>query len=98
MYDLPADVWVITIAGPARPGNRKEADVETCDKCGPGTEAHVSFMTPQGPIAFCRHHARKFAAALRAYPSTPVGRAPGAWPAFGTRVKPTWRGVMWRPA
>ncbi len=70
--------------------------METCDKCGPGTEAHVSFMTPQGPIIFCRHHARKFAAALRAYPSTPVASATacGARPASGTKAKPAWRGVM----
>lgn len=72
--------------------------METCDKCGPGTEAHVSFMTPQGPIIFCRHHARKFATALRAYPSTQVGSASRARPAVGKRVKPAWRGVMWRNA
>ena len=72
--------------------------METCDKCGPGTDAHVSFMTPQGPIIFCRHHARKFATALRAYPSTPVGSASGRRQASGARLKPAWRGVMWRPA
>jgi hypothetical protein len=71
--------------------------METCDKCGPGTEAHMSFMTPQGPIILCRHHARKFATALRAYPSMPVSSASGARPALGTKVKPAWRGVMWRP-
>jgi hypothetical protein len=71
--------------------------VESCDKCGPGTEAHVSFITPQGPITFCRHHAREFATALRAYPSALVGSDAEARTAFGTRVKPAWRGVMWRP-
>jgi hypothetical protein len=75
--------------------------VETCDKCGPGTEAHVSFMTPKGPIILCRHHARKFAAALRAYPSAPVEGASGARPSSGTKsgtkARPGWRGVMWPP-
>jgi hypothetical protein len=71
--------------------------VEICDKCGSGTEAHVSFMTPQGPITLCRHHAREFATALRAYPSTQVGNDSGTRPAVGTRIKPAWRGVMWRP-
>lgn len=71
--------------------------METCDKCGPGTEAHVSFMTPQGPITFCRHHARKFATALRAYPSMPVCSASEARPAPAARAKPAWRGVMWPP-
>jgi len=72
--------------------------METCDKCGPGTEAHVSFMTSQGPITLCHHHARKFAPTLRAYPSTPVGGASEVWPASGMRPRPAWRGVMWRPA
>ena len=71
--------------------------METCDKCGPGTEAHVSFMTPQGPITFCCHHARTFATAQRAYPSTAVGSDAGARAASATRAKPAWRGVMWRP-
>ncbi len=71
--------------------------MEICDKCGPGTEAHVSFMTPQGPITFCRHHARTLAPALRAYPSALVGSDAAARTASGTRAKPAWRGVMWRP-
>jgi hypothetical protein len=72
--------------------------METCDKCGPGTEAQVSFMTPEGPIILCRHHARKFATALRAYPSAPVVRASGPRPSSGTKPRPAWRGVMWPPA
>jgi len=72
--------------------------VETCDKCGPGTEAHVSFMTPKGQIILCRHHARKFAETLRAYPSASVGAASGARPSSGTKASPAWRGVMWPPA
>jgi hypothetical protein len=35
-------------------------------------------MTPNGPIILCRHHARKFATTLRAYPSAPAGGARGA--------------------
>ncbi len=76
--------------------------METCDKCGPGTEAHVSFMTPKGPIILCRHHARKFAATLSAYPSAPVSDASGVPPSSGTKSGtepgPVWRGVMWPPA
>lgn len=72
--------------------------METCDKCGPGTEAHVSFMTPQGPITLCRHHAREFSPALGAYPSTPVGSASGARPVSEGTLRPAWRGVMWPPA
>ena len=71
--------------------------METCDKCGPGTEAHVCFMTPQGPITFCRHHARTFATGLRAYPSALVGSDAGARTAPSAKVTPAWRGVMWRP-
>ena len=71
--------------------------MEICDKCGPGTQAQVSFMTPQGPITFCRHHAREFAADLRPYPSTLVSSDAGPRTASSTRAKPAWRGVMWRP-
>jgi hypothetical protein len=35
--------------------------------------------------------------ALRAYPSAPVGNTSGARLASGTRGKPAWRGLMWRP-
>lgn len=71
--------------------------MEICDKCGPGTQAHVSFMTPHGPITFCRHHAREYASALRTYPSALVGGDAGALTSSGMRAKPAWRGVMWRP-
>ena len=71
--------------------------MEICDKCGPGTEAQVSFMTPRGPITLCRHHARTLATALRTYPSALVSSDAGARTASGTRTKPAWRGVMWRP-
>jgi hypothetical protein len=27
--------------------------METCDACGPGTEALFSFLAPQGPLTFC---------------------------------------------
>jgi hypothetical protein len=71
--------------------------MEICDKCGPGTEAHVSFMTPQGAITLCHHHARKFGTALRAYPSALMGGDVGVRTASGTRARPAWRGVMWPP-
>jgi hypothetical protein len=54
-------------------------------------------MTPQGPITFCCHHARKFATALRAYPSTAVGSEMRARH-LRYEDKAAWRGVMWRPS
>jgi hypothetical protein len=54
----------------------------------------MSFMTPQGPITFCRHHAGEFAPDLRAYPSALVGSDAAARTASGTKAKPAWRGVM----
>ena len=71
--------------------------MEVCDKCGPGTEAQVSFMTPHGPITFCRHHARALATAPSAYPSALVGRDTRARTAPASKAKPAWRGLMWRP-
>lgn len=38
---------------------------ETCDRCGPGTQAFVRAVMPSGnDLVFCKHHANQYAAGL----------------------------------
>lgn len=38
---------------------------DTCDRCGPGTQAYAAVRLPSGKIlTFCNHHLRLYAKAL----------------------------------